>query len=77
MQPNDYAQQMHAGFEYGFLRTFFLRGGYKYNYDYEKFSFGAGVATSLTGFGLNLDYSYAGMGEFLGNVHRISLGVTL
>lgn len=76
-QPNDYAQQMHTGLEYGFQEMFFLRSGYKYNYDYEKFSFGAGFAGVLSGFGLKIDYSYAGMGEYLGNVHRISLGVSL
>jgi len=77
MQPNDYAQQMHFGLEYSFNEQIALRAGYKNNYDNEKLSFGMGVNSTISGYNIGVDYSFAGMGEFLGNVHRISLGVKL
>jgi hypothetical protein len=76
-QPNDYAQQMHVGLEYVFNNMFALRTGYKSNYDSEKLTYGAGIRTDLEGYGLSFDYSYAGMGDYLNNVHRISLGVVV
>jgi hypothetical protein len=77
IQPNDYAQQMHFGVEYSFSEQVALRAGYKNNYDNEKFTFGVGVNSNISGYNIGIDYSFAGMGEFLGNVHRISLGVKL
>lgn len=77
MQPNDYAQQMHFGLEYSFYERIALRAGYKLNYDVDRFTFGGGVNTSFAGFKFIFDYSFAQMGEYLGNVHRISLGVKL
>lgn len=74
-QPNDYAQQMHFGLEYSFGNIVALRGGYKMNYDTERFTFGGGVKTSLQHYDIAFDYSYAGMGQYLSNVHRISLGI--
>ena len=77
LQPNDYDQQMHFGAEYGFRDLFALRAGYKANYDNEGFTFGGGVKADLPGVFLGIDYSYGAMGEFLGSVHRLSLGVHL
>src|SRR5574341_1441919 len=75
--PNDYAQQMHAGVEYEFAGSFALRGGYKFNYDFDGLTLGAGVKHALEGVRLSADYSYGAMGTYLGNVQRISLGITL
>lgn len=75
LQPNDYDQQMHFGAEYGFMELFKLRAGYKYNYDNEGLTFGGGIKTDVPGMLLGVDYSFGSMGEYLGNVHRISLGV--
>jgi len=75
--PNDYAQQMHAGFEYEFAGAFALRGGYKFNYDFDGLTLGAGVKQALEGIRLALDYSYGDMGTYLGHVQRISLGIVL
>ncbi len=75
LQPNDYDQQMHFGVEYGFMDLFCLRTGYKYNYDNEGVTFGGGIKTEVPGLFLNVDYSYGSMGTYLGNVHRISVGV--
>lgn len=76
-QPNDYAQQMHFGLEYCFNTMLFLRTGYKVNYDSEKMTYGGGLATDFEGYRLTFDYSFAGMGDYLNNVHRISLGIVL
>ncbi len=74
-QPNDYAQQMHFGLEYEFSGLLAVRAGYKDNYDNEGLTYGGGVHTTVADFGVALDYSYAGMGDYLGDAHRISLGV--
>jgi hypothetical protein len=76
-QPNDYAQQMHFGMEYSFMEMFSIRTGYKMKYDNEKFSFGCGINQDISNFNLMVDYSFASMGELLGSVHRISLGVKI
>ncbi len=76
-QPNDYAQQMHLGLEYGFAGKLALRAGYKVRYDSDGLTLGAGVNTDLAGFNLSFDYSYGRMGQYLGTVHRISVGATL
>jgi hypothetical protein len=75
--PNDYAQQMHVGLEYSFSELLFLRTGYKWNYDNEKLTFGGGIQYGIDGYDLSFDYSYGSMGELLGQVHRLSLGVKI
>jgi len=75
--PNDYAQQVHVGVEYEFAGTFALRGGYKFNYDFDGLTLGAGIRHAVEGIRLSADYSYGSMGEYLGNVQRISLGLIL
>jgi hypothetical protein len=75
--PNDYAQQMHFGLEYSFSDLLFLRAGYKWNYDNEKLTLGAGIQYGFDGYNLMFDYSYGSLGQLLGQVHRISLGVKI
>jgi hypothetical protein len=70
--PNDNSENFSVGAEYQLLKTFFVRGGYKFNVDEESYTFGAGVATSLTSVHLNVDYGYSAFGR-LGGVHRLSL----
>jgi hypothetical protein len=74
-QPNDYAQQAHAGIEYEFHETFSLRAGYKLNYDADGFTAGAGFQHQSGPMRFIVDYSFGAMNYDLGNVHRISLGV--
>jgi len=74
-QPNDYEQQEHVGIELELLHFLALRAGYKSNYDTEGLTLGGGIRTSLTGMNLRLDYSFGSLGTYLGNTHRISLGV--
>lgn len=75
--PNDYDQQAHIGMEYEFAKTIALRVGYKYNYDNENLTFGAGIKHSINKINYSVDYSYGSLGKYLGNTHRISLGVGL
>lgn len=76
-QPNDYAQQEHLGLEYEFAGIFALRGGYKFNYDSEGFTAGCGIKQSVGSLNLIFDYSYGSVSNYLGDVHRISLGAAL
>ena len=69
-QPKDYSQQHNVGMEYSFSQMFFLRAGYKINYDEEGLTLGAGVNYE----GYRVDYSFNDYGEYLGNVHRFTLG---
>ncbi len=75
LQPNDYDQQLHFGVEYGFADALFLRAGYKWNYDADGLTFGGGARVTVAGTRLGVDYSFGSMGEYLTNVHRITLGV--
>jgi hypothetical protein len=74
--PNDNSENVSLGAEYQYMKTFFVRGGYKMNADEEGFSVGVGVAASLNLFSLSLDYGYAPF-KNLGGVHRISMFVKL
>jgi len=75
--PNDYAQQIHVGMEYVFVRVLSLRAGYKLNYDNDGLTLGGGLQQSIGDIGLSVDYSFGTMGTYLGNVQRISLKVAL
>lgn len=74
--PNDNSENMSLGAEYGWMKTFFLRVGYKLNVDEQSFSCGAGLATSIKGIVFGFDYGYVPYTN-LGGVHRISLMVKL
>jgi hypothetical protein len=76
-QPNDYAQQEHLGIEYEFAGAFALRGGYKFNYDSEGLTAGLGIKQAIGSVKFSFDYSYGSVGNYLGDVHRITLGVAL
>jgi hypothetical protein len=76
---NDADQQEHVGLEYEFANTFALRLGYKANYTTEGMTFGGGIHKMLGNLKISIDYSYGAMNamisDYVGNVHRISLGV--
>jgi hypothetical protein len=74
--PNDNSENLSMGAEYQYMKTFFVRGGYKMNVDEEGFSFGVGLATSLNFVSISVDYGYAPFRN-LGGVHRISMFVKL
>lgn len=72
--PSDNQERVNVGGEYSFNQFFFLRGGYNFNADSEGLAggFGLRIDTSQTS-DLVVDYSWTDL-DFLGEVHRISLG---
>jgi hypothetical protein len=71
--PPDNAERLNAGFEYGFRKYVFLRGGYNINYDTDGIAGGAGFRFPVSGVAeADLDYAYTDMKE-LGAAHRFSL----
>ncbi len=77
VHPRDYTERLHVGLEFGFINTFFLRGGYKFNYDEESVTAGLGVNLSTGGYGLRADYSYSAFGDFFGAANRLSVSLLL
>lgn len=74
--PRDYSEQVKAGAEYVFLRSFALRVGYAYPTDIQGLSFGLGLRQALRGFGFAADYSYTDFDVF-SNVHRLTFRFSL
>ncbi len=70
IQPRDYDQQHSIGIEYSFNDLIFLRGGYLFNSDQEGLSFGGGINIQ----NYQIDYAYNQYGEYLDDVHRITIG---
>lgn len=71
--PPDNSERLNAGFEYGFKKYVFLRGGYNFNYDSEGIAGGAGFHFPVSVAGqADLDYAYTDMKD-LGGSHRVSL----
>ena len=69
--PRDYDQQYNTGLEWGYQDLLFIRTGYKFNYDTQGISFGMGLRFN----NFRGDYSYANYGQYLFNIHRISVGM--
>ena len=69
--PRDYDQQYNTGLEWGYENILFIRTGFKFNYDTQGISFGMGVGINK----FRGDYSYASYGNYLSNIHRISVGM--
>lgn len=70
--PNDSAENLNLGMEYGWREYFFLRAGYKLNMDEETFSLGMGCKVPLKIIDLSVDLAYSEFGR-LGSVTRFSL----
>jgi hypothetical protein len=71
--PPDNSERLNAGFEYGFRKYVFLRGGYNMNYDSEGIAGGAGFHFPVSVAGqADLDYAYTDLKD-LGSTHRVSL----
>jgi long-subunit fatty acid transport protein len=70
--PNDNAENLALGVEYGWQKTFYARAGYKINVAEEALTLGAGVEANIGVLALGVDYAYASFTN-LGVVHRISL----
>jgi len=70
--PNDNAENVNLGLEYGWRNYFCIRGGYKLNVDEETFSAGIGCKVPLKIIDLSFDFAYSDFGR-LGNVSRFSI----
>jgi len=83
--PNDNAENIRLGAEYGWQNTFFLRAGVKRTIGQplfgedatseESFTFGAGARVRAAISEIQADYAYANFGR-LGSIHMISLSFT-
>ncbi|MGE5315388.1 MAG: PorV/PorQ family protein [Acidobacteriota bacterium] len=83
--PNDNAENVRLGVEYGFESMFFLRAGVKRTIgesllgkstsSAEDYTFGAGVRIPIAVMTVNADYSFANFND-LGAVHRFSVAIS-
>jgi hypothetical protein len=76
IHPRDYDERQHIGVQYGFMETFYLRGGYKVGYDEQGLTAGVGFKKDVSGAGLKVDFVYQDFGIF-DNVTRINVGLFL
>jgi hypothetical protein len=77
IHPTDNNEWVNWGIEVGLLKTFALRGGYRFNVDEGALSIGFGIELPLLeNTYSNLDYAYVSYGEIFGNTHRFSLSFT-
>ncbi len=72
IHPSDNLERIHAGVEYAYMETAFLRGGYIFRHDTAGLNAGAGVALPMSGYRLIVDYAFSNY-SILDNVHRFSL----
>ena len=60
----DSRERYSIGGEYGFAKTFFVRGGYVFNTDEEGLTLGAGLTLRSGESSVTVDYAYAAFGVF-------------
>ncbi len=68
---NEGITTLHAGVEYGFGNTIFLRAGRTFEHDTEEWAFGAGVRINIYKYTVITDFAYADLGD-LDAVQRIN-----
>lgn len=75
--PNDNAENIRLGVEYGFHQFLFFRAGYKINVKDQPFpTFGLGLKTHFTKHPLRIDYALDPT-LYLGWIHRIGISLAL
>lgn len=76
--PNDNYESLNLGAEYGFNKTFFIRGGYKSMFlqnSEESFTLGAGIKQNLLGnINIGLDYAYADFNR-LASIQKLTFSI--
>ncbi len=70
--PREFANERQAGAEYTFMKTVFLRAGYRRPTDKRERNLGAGLRLTLGGVGVQLDYAYGQLGIF-GAVNQFAI----
>ncbi len=73
VNPRDFSERFHLGFEYLFSQLIAVRGGYKFNYDYESLSLGAAIKFK----GAELGYAYSSFGAIFNSVSRFSINLNI
>lgn len=73
VHPRDYKEKIKFGVEYAYLKSFFVRAGYRLNYDQRGLTFGVGLDRKIGGVRLRIDYAYENYGVFKG-VNTVSIG---
>ena len=61
---NDNPEHYSVGMEYGFMETFYLRGGYVFNTDEEGLTLGSGINFDFGSTNITFDYAYVEFGVF-------------
>jgi hypothetical protein len=75
--PTDNKESLALGFEYGFKKLLFIRTGYEFGADFTSWpAFGIGLNLRRYFGQLKFDYSFNNK-DYLGNIHRITLGIDL
>jgi hypothetical protein len=72
--PNDNAENIRLGAQYGYDSLLFVRVGYRLNVQGENFSAGVGVRTRVGAFPLSVEYAVL-PNRFLGVIHSIGLSI--
>lgn len=73
VHPRDYTERIHVGWEYGFRKMLYFRGGYKFNHDTEGLALGFGLSLPVAAVEVKLGYSFNDAGDF-SPVSRFSVG---
>jgi len=77
LDSRDYAVRYNVGGELGFMKTLYLRGGYKFNYDEVSYTFGVGLDfNKFTNYKIAVDYLFLNYGVF-GNLNQFSIRIDL
>ncbi len=69
--PNDDAENLNVGVEYGWRKLLWLRGGYRLNVDEQRFTFGFGLRLPVSFADFRLQYAYTEFGR-LGTAQRVT-----
>jgi len=78
VHPTDNVEWVNTGMELTLIKTFTIRGGYRFYTDQMNISAGFGLLTPDTALGrLKLDYAWAPAGNVFANVHRFSVRFNL
>jgi hypothetical protein len=74
IHPNDNKELITAGVEVTIVRTFFLRGGYRFGDDTARASAGLGVSVPAGDVRIGFDYAFVAY-AYLPSVQRFSVGL--
>ena len=78
VHPTDNIEFLNLGLEYSLAEILFLRYGYRHLRDVGDHAFGIGIRLPAVGAMMtHFDYSYMTYGDIFGNIHRLTIGISL